>query len=146
MVHVNFFPISELALKHTEQRGGQGIEMCLKPVIQKLLCVPELDKHENARSILNTWWSEIEAIQNSTSLVYAVDLQSFASELTWNIGGAYQVRGTVSPDKIIAKLEAPNFNDYGKIDRVTLQAKTRQMARLPRHFAKMIYDRGGCDY
>jgi len=141
MIHVNFFPISELALKHAEQRGGQGIYLCLKPLIEKLLVHPNLENTGDDWLMVNKLRSEIEAIQKSPPVVYAVDLRGLESEIIWNIKGAYQVRGSVKPDRIIAKLEAPSFSSFGKIDRETLEGKASRMAFVPGHFAKTISDK-----
>ena len=141
MIHVNYFPISELALKHTEQRGGQGIYVCLQPLIEKLLAHGNLNKTGDDWLMLREWRSEIEAIQKSPPIVYAVCLRELETEITWNLNGAYQVRGTVKPDKIIAKLEAPSFSDFGRIDREALEAKAKSMAFVPGHFAKRVFEK-----
>jgi hypothetical protein len=135
MVCVNFFPVSELALVHTEQSGGQGICETIKPVIEKLLAHPDLVKECHDWSALNQFLEEITMNQQTFPVVFAVDLQDYGNSVTWNPQGAYQVEGTVSPDKIRAILVAPKFKRFSVIDRRALLEHAQKLSEKQGHFA-----------
>ena len=135
MVRVNFFPISELALVHADQRGGQGVCETIKPIIEKLLAHPDLIKDRQDWGKLNRFLEEITMNQQTFPVVFAVDLRDYRNSVTWNPQGAYQIEGTVSPDKIQAILVAPQFTRFAAIDRRALLKRAQDLSAKQGHFA-----------
>jgi hypothetical protein len=138
MVNVNFFLISELALVHTEQRGGQGICEIIKPFIEKVLRHPNVERNSQDWINLNQLLVEISRNQQSFPVVIAVNLESLKDSITWNPQGAYQVEGTVSSDKIVRLLGAPKFNRFAALDRRSLLRRSQELSEQRGHFANEV--------
>jgi hypothetical protein len=144
MTRVNFFIISGLALHHTKWRGGQGLSRYIKPLVEAIIAHPNLSQNTDEARFVRDLLARMRVIEEGRPVVYAVCLDG-QTDMEHNLlAGAVQVTGTVSADRIIAKLNAENFTKYDSIDAKRLSAEARTF-RQPRigHFVRHLPIRDG---
>jgi hypothetical protein len=138
---VNFFPISVLALAHTEQRGGQGLCTRILPVLSAIQQANGIDKQSHNWLKLEAFLLWIDRMRTSNAVVIAVNLQNDENKLTWNPQGVYQCQEPISKDRIIEVLKVGPFSNYDSINRGYWLTEAQKLPNIPDHFAHRVRDR-----
>ncbi len=116
MKKVNFFTISEWALKHTKCRGGQGLITCVKPLVQKILDTATNGTNQSILKLLSELLAKISVIEQSPPVIYAVNLKD-QQNICYNRSAlAVQVKGIIGAEKLEGKMNAPKFCKHDQID------------------------------
>lgn len=138
---VNFFPISVLALAHTEQRGGQGLCTRILPVLRAIQRADGIDKQSPNWLKLEALILWIERMRTSNAVIIAVNLEDHESKLTWNPQGVYQCQEPIPKHRIIEVLKAGPFSNYGSIDRKAWLKEAQKLPDTSNHFAHRVRGR-----
>jgi hypothetical protein len=138
---VNFFPMSVLALAHTDQRGGQGLCTRILPALRAIQRANGMDKQSPSWLKLEAFLLWIEQMRTSNAVVIAVNLENDESNLTWNPQGVYQCQELIPKDRIIEVLKVGPFSNYGSIDRKAWLKEAQKLPNTFNHFAHRVLAR-----
>jgi hypothetical protein len=111
---VNFFSVSLLAPEHTKTRGGQGKQRVMKPLVDDVLNNRQFEHADPRRRIVENMRQKLEAEPAGSSVVFAVSLRGIERIWYLEMHSAIQADGPIERWRIIARLDAPDFEDYAQ--------------------------------
>lgn len=125
MNRINFFTISEWALWYTKWRGGQGVSLYVKPLVEKIRAHRTIEITKSEARLIDELWHKICKVQEGLPVVYAVDLNGQESMCYNRSALAVQVEGRVEAKRLKAKINAFDFARHDEINIKALIPKAK---------------------